>query len=265
MKCELVCTGWYSNSEPRSYQTHGDEFIRGRDFRPLWWKSVDEFVRPEAVLVVDSASPIKPKDDLHTNTKVMQLNLLKNPGHSQNCAGHYGGWTAGIICGMEYAVSNDVDFFIYIEQDALVYGGALIEKIRERIGKADLLFGKGEPNGEIDQTIFAVSKRGLRKFISEIHRIDFTDRQISPEMKFMYASSPLRKLPLLGLASWDQPNYIRRPFSSILRRIIPKISSYELLPFGYGRRRPINFEDDSFYFQQGTAVELHQYRELSGF
>jgi hypothetical protein len=40
---------------------------------------------------------------------------------------------------------------------------------------------------------------------------------------------------------------------------------YELLPFGYGRMRPINFQDEVFYFQHGSAAEISEYRRLTGF
>ena len=40
---------------------------------------------------------------------------------------------------------------------------------------------------------------------------------------------------------------------------------YEVLPFGYGRERPINFDDDVYYFQHGTAAEVAQYRSRAGF
>lgn len=265
MNCELVCTGWYAGDEPRTYQTHGDGFIRGRNFRPLWWRSMDEFVKPKTVLVVDSASPVKPDDTLYTNTHIVSLELLSNPGHAQNCTGHYCGAMAAILLGMEYAMHADVDFYLYIEQDALLYGKKIIDVIKDRIRKADLLFGQGEGDGEIQQSVFAVSKRSLRKFVSELHRLDFTDQQISPEMKFMYAASPLSALPLLGLASWDRDPIVRRIFSKILRKVVNSISRYEVLPFGYGRSRPINFSDSEFYFQQASLSEVEQYGRLVGF
>jgi len=52
MPCELVTTGWYSSTAPRTYRTSGDESIRGVGFRPLWWRSVDTFAAPALVIVV---------------------------------------------------------------------------------------------------------------------------------------------------------------------------------------------------------------------
>ena len=92
MSCELICTGWYSSDEARTYQTFGDDSIRNNSFRPLWWHSVDAFIKPQHVLVVDSASPVKPEDYLYTSTKFSNIELLKNPGHSQSCETHYCGY-----------------------------------------------------------------------------------------------------------------------------------------------------------------------------
>ncbi len=260
MGCELVCTGWYASNESRTYTTYGDDMVRGPAFRSLWWQSIDRFVRPAAVLVVDSASPIKSSDQKFTRTKVEHIELQKNPGHSQNCVGHYCGYMASVILGMEYAMYNDVDFFVYVEQDALIYGDGLIPAIKQMLRKNDVLFGAAGPNGDIEQSVFAVSKRGLRKFVANLHRINFSDRQIAPEMKFMYAASKLRHVPLLGLASWDRPFVMRRISDFLIRALLSITSDYALLPFGYGRVRPINFSDETFYFQQGTAREIDVYR-----
>lgn len=76
----------------------------------------------------------------------------------------------------------------------------------------------------------------------------------------MYAASKLRHVPLLGLASWDRAFLMRRISDFLIRMLLPITSDYALLPFGYGRVRPINFSDETFYFQQGTASEIDVYR-----
>ena len=81
----------------------------------------------------------------------------------------------------------------------------------------------------------------------------------------MYAASKLRNLPLLGFVSWDNKRMIRRFSTLLLQRLIPLLKEYEILPFGYGRVRPINFSDDLFYFQQGSLDEINNYRSLTGF
>jgi hypothetical protein len=264
MSCELICTGWYSSNEAREYKTFGDELIRHRSFRSLWWQSIDTFIKPQHVLIVDSASPLKPEDHLYTSTKFTNLELLKNPGHSQTCKTHYCGAMAAIIIGLEFALHNDVDFVLYVEQDALVYGKDFLDKVKHELLKNDFVFG-GKMFGEIEQTIFAVNKKGIRKFLSAINKINYTDRQIGPELKFMYAASVLKSLPLVGLFSYDNPRMVRRSSSKLFTLLMPILKQYSVLPFGYGRSRPINFDDDIFYFQQGSVDEINAYKKLIGF
>src|SRR5258708_12089045 len=89
MSCELVTSGWYAANESRNYVTHGDDLIRGVEFRPLWWRSLDTFVRPEHVFIVDSASPVKPNDAAYTATKFQYPKFLTNPAHPQPHTIHY--------------------------------------------------------------------------------------------------------------------------------------------------------------------------------
>jgi len=265
MICELLCTGWYSSGENRTYQTFGDEFIRSRDFRPLWWKSVDTFIQPRHVLVVDSASPVKPNDSILTNTDCKYIELLNNPGHSQNCKAHYCGYMASVILGIEYALNNDIDIFLYVEQDALVFGEDIYASIVKKLTKKNFVFGNGGRFQDIEQSVFALNKKGMRQFIAALHSINYTDRQIQPEFKFMYAASKINNLPLIGLMSWDNTKYVRRLSTLLFQRVIHILKNYELLSFGYGRLRPINFDDPMFYFQQASMEELRIYRNLTGF
>jgi hypothetical protein len=265
MSCELICTGWYSSEVPRDYETFGDNSIRNKSFRPLWWQSVDNFIMPQHVLIVDSASPVKPDDHLYTSTKFSNIELLKNPGHSQNCKTHYCGAMAAIIIGLEFALHNDVDFFIYVEQDALVYGADFVKKIKHQLLRDDLVFGAGYKHGEVEQTIFAANKKGIRKFLSAIHNIGYTDRQISPEVKFMNAASSLNLFPFIGLLSADNPRLLARASTKLFISSMSIFKQYSVLPFGYGRVRPINFSDDIFYFQQGSVDEISAYKKLTGF
>jgi hypothetical protein len=263
MSVELVTSGWYSSSEARSYRTTGDDLIRGVAFRPLWWRSLDTFVKPEHVFIVDSASPVKPDDAICTSTKFQYLELLINPGHAQNGKTHYCGAMAAIILGLEFALHNDVDLFLYVEQDALVFGENIIEKTKNILRRKDLVFGAGKL--DVQQSFFAANKRGIRKFLSGLHAIKYSDKQIAPENKFMFAASRLLPSPVAGLAVHTPIDTLRRMGLGLFALACSFAKNYEFLPFGYGRDRPINFSDDVFYFQQGSAEELAQYRKLTGF
>ncbi len=264
MSCELVASGWYSTNEPRSYVTAGDDLIRGVGFRPLWWRSLDAFVKPEHVFIVDSASPVKPNDATHTSTSVQHIELLVNPGHSQNGKMHYCGYMAGVIMGLEFALHNDVDMVLYVEQDALVFGDAIVEKTKNALRRKDLVFGAGGAL-DIQQSFFAATKKGIRRFLSALHAINYSDKQVAPEHKFMFAAS--RGLPsaVVQLAEYTDVAKLRVGGLRLFNAICGLSKNYALLPFGYGRARPINFNDDAFYFQHGSAEELIQYKKRAGF
>jgi len=264
MSCELVTSGWYATDEGRSYVTAGDELIRGPGFRPLWWRSLDTFVKPEHVFIVDSASPVKPDDAACTSTKFQHLELLINPGHSQNCKTHYCGAMAAIISGLEFALFNDVDMVLYIEQDALVYGAGIVEKVKNTLRRKDLVFGASSLD-DVQQSFFAANKKGIRHFVSALHAINYSDKQIAPEHKFMFAASRLLPPAVLALAEFTEIRKLRRAGVRLFNLACALSKNYELLPFGYGRERPINFSDDEFYFQHGSAEEVVQYRKLTGF
>lgn len=264
MACQLMGSGWYSTNEKRDYLTFGDEGIRQTTFRALWWKSVETFAKPDNVVIVDSASPLKPNDELYTTKVVKQIELLINPGHSQNCKYHYCGAMVAIISIMEYALYNDVDYILYIEQDALIYGDKFIKLIEKELTKSDLVFGT--PTGPIQQSVFAINKRAIRKFVANLHSIDFSDKDIMPEIKFMLAGSRILSHTIASTLSYSNKPIVRRfcykMFSNIF---LPIFKNYSYLPFGYGRIRPLNFDDETFYFQQGSTAEILKYKEKAGF
>ena len=264
MSCELIISGWYSSAEPRSYLTAGDDVIRGVDFRPLWWQSIDRFIKPQHVYIVDSASPIKPPDSRCTSTPFQHAELLINPGHSQNGKIHYCGYMAGVVLGLEFALLNDVEMVIYVEQDALAFGESIVERTKSALRRRDLVFGS---SGRLDiqQSFFAVNKRGIRRFLSALHAIDYSDKQIAPEHKFMFAGT--RGLPdsVVRFAIYTEVAKMRSLGLHLFSLLCSVAKNYELLPFGYGRERPINFADDVFYFQHGSAEELAQYKRRAGF
>jgi hypothetical protein len=264
MSCELVTSGWYASGEPRNYHTDGDDFIRSPAFRPLWWKSLDRFVKPEHVFIVDSHSPVKPDDAACTSTPFQRVELLINPGHSQNGRTHYCGAMAAMLMGLEFALHNDVEMFLYIEQDALLYGDAIVEKTKRALRRKDLVFGKSSAL-DIQQSFFGANKRGIRQFLSQLHSIKFSDKQVAPENKFMYAGARFLPSATVDLAVYTPVDKLRRAGLILYSMVCTMCRNYEFLPFGYGRERPVNFNDDVFYFQHASIEEIAQYRKLTGF
>ena len=70
MSAQILSTGWYSQADKVNYNAYGDDVLRKSDFRPLWWHSVNSYIKPELVFVVDSASPIKSNDKEIVNTTI---------------------------------------------------------------------------------------------------------------------------------------------------------------------------------------------------
>src|SRR5258708_62906 len=143
MSCELVATGWYAAHGPRSYRTKGDDIIRGVGFRQLWWRSLDRYAAPGHVFIVDSASPVKPADAACTSTRFQDVELLRDAGQAENGKTDYCGYMAGVILGLEFALHNDVEMFLYVEQDALLFGDDIVAKTKNALRRKDLVFGRG--------------------------------------------------------------------------------------------------------------------------
>ena len=47
---------------------------------------------------------------------------------------------AAIILGLEFALHNDVEMFLYVEQDALVFGSDIVERTKNALRRKDLVF-----------------------------------------------------------------------------------------------------------------------------
>jgi hypothetical protein len=264
MTCELVISGWYASTQARAYNTAGDDVIRGTAFRPLWWKSLDTYIKPQHVLIVDSASPVKANDSEHTSTAFQHVELLTNPGHAQNGSMHYSGYMAAVILGLEFALHSDVDMVLYVEQDALVFGQQIVEKVKNALRRRDFVFGASRAR-DIQQSFFAISKRGLRPFLKKLHAIRHSDREVAPEYKFIIAASHYIPRPLIQLARHTRIDGLRAAGLKAFALASTPSRNYGVLPFGYGRERPIDFSDDAFYFQHGSAEEILRYRQRTGF
>jgi hypothetical protein len=271
----VMGTGWYANHDLRDYKTYGSDKIRANSFREIWWQGVNRFLSPDAVVIVDSASPVKPNDLQTRNYPVQNIVLLTNPGHSTKTSFHYSGWTASVILSLEYAYLSGADAYIYVEQDVALWAqdkSKLRKRVIEALDQCPFVFGSGRGTPQVlQQSFFAIHRRGMRQFLAGLHRIETSDRDLSPETKFHIALATGFMKPILRLLSntrWLEkvPTLLlRRIFSRIqglIRKMLMELTrNYQVWDFGYGRSRPINFDDDVFYFQHGSEDELMQYRE----
>ncbi|RLW68476.1 MAG: hypothetical protein B6D68_03540 [spirochete symbiont of Stewartia floridana] len=264
----LISSGWWcdesSHGEDRTNR-FGDQQIRGRDFHQLWYRCIKRFTNPGAIYIVDSASPTTPI--LHEDE--IFVHLQKNFGHSTNCTERLGGFVRAVSLGMYYAYINDFEYWVYIEQDALVFGDGLVERCIDfmRQYRCPILFGDGRGTPQpIQQSFMLMHKDAIMPFLYGIDRIRASDREISPEWKYSIAANSLLRLIPEGIFRGIlSPSKHGRIIRSITRRLMSAAATigkkYRYLPIGYGRARPIQFNDSHFYFQHGTREELDRFME----
>lgn len=264
MSCNYisVISGWFSTKEPRNYITHGHEIIRSSDFRVIWNKSLQESIKPNSITVIDSNSPVKLDLNLE-NSDLKLVELGTNLGHAQQCKSLLCGYTIGVITGLLIEYSSAADYVIYVEQDTLIKGN-FREYIDELPPSTKFQFGDGYNCPQPLQVSLMIFRRdAIPKFCAKVLSIKSSDKLVTPELKFLYASSSgwrsiLLRI-LIGLL------LVRVPYlNSLIQRIIRLYSiilypKNQLLNFGYGRRRPINFDDNLLHFQHASKEELEKY------
>ncbi|MEG3765200.1 hypothetical protein [Alteromonas sp. 14N.309.X.WAT.G.H12] len=261
----IIGTGWWctQNDTRLDKFLNGEDFIRSAEFHSLWAESIVKNTSPTSVVVIDSASPIKAKWDC-TLLPYQIISLNKNAGHATNLKNDlFCGWTSSVLLSAEYASLCDCDYYVYVEQDALLHGEGIIEHCISTMGDAAYLFGRSDNNVQpLQQSFFIIRKDALNKFICRLRSIKYSDKDISPEVKFAVATSPL-------LFSLPHILYVQKSslMGKVKRRIVTKLlklfGKYSYLPVGYGRSRPIDFDDDYFYFQHGSAEELEKYNTVA--
>jgi len=250
----VITSGWWSSKESEDNRLIkcGDEFIRSKDFHELWYKAIKKFTNPKKIYIIDSNSPIKPQ--LHGDEELIEL--IENAGHSTNHIGELCGVSRAHLVGMMMALANEVDYWVYIEQDALIYGEGIIEYAISKM-KKPYMFGSGFGTPQpTQQSLMIIKTEFIPDFIKKFTSIKAKDNLISPETKFAIATSKvLSLLPenlFYDIHSLNLKN-------KILWKLFEFFKGYDELPFGYGRVRPINFEDKFFYFQHGNKDELNEF------
>ena len=259
----VITTGWWCDLDTKHHKRRlhfGSDNLRKADFHDQWYESIDCFTNPRKIVIVDSASPVPPPYN-RNDGRIEHIRLTKNAGYSIDHIGHLSGFTRGYLYGIFYALANDVDYWVYVEQDALLCGAGIIEHCIDRMQRPYMFgSGKGTPQ-PIQHSLMIIRKDGYMNYIKRMLRIRLRDQQLSPEMKTTIVASRWWSLlpnflypvnydkTLLGRARWK-----------LFRLLKYFLKGYDEIPFGYGRRRPICFEDDFFYFQHGNDEELAAYR-----
>lgn len=261
----IITSGWWCAESDKEQEKRqilmGSDSIRGSNFHKIWAKSILQNTNPTAVYIVDSASPVKPAVE---NAKIQIFSLSENPGHSTWTSHKYCGFTASNIVGMTLAISNDVDYWVFVEQDAVLKGEGIVEFCISKMNRP-YMFGSGQGTPQpLQQSFMIIKTTHITKFLHYLDKIASSDREVSPEVKYAYAASPIARLlvPCFTLKLTTKKDLLSRLFSKLY--IMPILSfcrGFDYLPVGFGRARPIDFSDKFFYFQHGDDAELQKYYE----
>ncbi len=156
---------------------------------------------------------------------------------------------------------NEVEYWVYIEQDALIYGDDIIEKCIGKMKKPYMFgagFGTPQPS---QQSLMIIRTEYIPIFIKNFNDIKAKDNKISPETKFSIATSRvLKRLP--EFLFYDIHTYNLK--NKLLWKLFKIFQGFDTVPFGYGRVRPIDFNDKYFYFQHGNKKELDMFMQKIG-
>lgn len=257
----VVTSGWWCGKvDDEKRVRYGSESIREVSFFSKWKESVLNNTTPRKIMVFDSASPVKP-DNSQLNG-IEFLSLVNNPGHSTNHNGHYSGYTRSVLMGITYAAMCDADYWVYVEQDVLLNGNGIIEHCIEHM-TTPYMFGSGEGTPQfLQQSLIIIRKDGFFPFLEKMNKIKSRDKEISPESKFLIATSPFfRLIPELCYRAITKKNLLGKLTRKFISLSLETFKGYDELPIGYGRTRPINFSRQYYYFQHGTEDELNLHYE----
>lgn len=262
----IINSGWWcgeATPENEKRVEYGSSEIRDVAFFREWYDSVNRHTSPLKILVVDSASPTRP--DLPDDSRLEFVSLDINAGHSTSHVGKYAGCTRCFLVGMAYAYATEADYWVYVEQDALLYGEGIVEAAIDTM-KSDFMFGdRGDTPQPLQQSMMIVHKSAIPKFIKAYADIRATDEVIPPEVKFAIASTPLaQRLPERFFHQRDHGSFKNRLLNKMQYWLFKYTGGYDVLPFGFGRDKPVTFTDGHCYFQHGDEEELRRYRQAVG-
>lgn len=262
----IITSGWWCDNDTSDDRQKklGDAQLREVNFFSHWHEAIARYSCPEKLLIIDSASPVKPDLKKFNNVHFMPLDY--NPGHPTKHLNKYSGVTYAHVLGMTYSMLEDFDYWVYVEQDALIYGEGIIEYAISQMDKK-IMFGSGLGTPQpMQQSLMIFHKDAIGRFVNDLNKISLSDCQFSPEMKFAVAASPIfRFFPNFAAQLILRKGFLGRVCRKLFFRLSnSSLSGYQALPFGYGRARPINFDDEYYYFQHGTAEELRDYLERVG-
>lgn len=145
-KSYVIGTGWWCGSKDERYGAGNPakEFdCLKLEFADLWWANLKRFTNPEKLLITDSNSPVKPPYWIDGG-KIEKFSMITNWGYQVLGSG-YGyssifrmdstAVTRAMILQGLYTMLNDIDYYVWLEQDCFLWGEGIIEKAIEDMGE----------------------------------------------------------------------------------------------------------------------------------
>ena len=257
----VIGTGWWCSDQPDAVVNPGRKKNLGSDtqrevaFFKVWLENIQRICTPDSIVVVDSASPVKPEPELRAQTSWVELPF--NARHATDHIGQWSGWTRSVMMSGYYVLATEAKYLVYVEQDCLVNGKGVIERCIAGM-KTGLMFGSGDGTPQpIQQSFFLVRRDRLPAFLKNLADLEQKDAELSPEWKFVYATwRPFIIAANLGLMK-------RRKWRRFAVWLAQRYF-FDTLPVGAGRSRPVPFDQPDYYFQHGTEEEISQHLGVQG-
>ena len=222
----VIISGYYAGEKKTTQFS-----ISKEEFFETWYENTIRYCNPEKVYIVN-VSKAKPSRQF---PDIEWINMSDNLGHvndllNNNDTISLSGYTLSVLIGMLIAYNNKSDF-IYKEQDCLAFGD-WINELYNQLGQTDkkMLIGRGHMEGFIEQSLFICKYDYILEFV----------------------------LQYLNFKTGDYPHFPEKKFVEIMTNQQDKIGFFD---FGYGRIRPVNFDDKIFFIQQPTDEELTELKK----
>lgn len=159
----IIGSGWYckqpggTSGAVHGHPQVGEAVIRGLEWHEVWKYFLFRYTQPTKVIVIDSASPYKPKPD----PRIEWVQLDEN--YQYNSKTHFNGWIRGFMLGAAYAWNCNANF-IYVEQDCLVVGKNWMNAV-ERAAEGEFpLFGQ-RFRSPVQQSLVYLPYASIQKFL----------------------------------------------------------------------------------------------------
>lgn len=237
----VVGTGWWCEGD-RTAGVVGSNAQRSQYFFDLWYHCVQRYIAPEKIIVVDSASPVRPRLDDKPNVEFVSLD--RNYLHSRALAQRvlvtkYAGWTRSVFLSACYAAMCDADYYVYVEQDCLIHGEGFLQEGVSR-GASGIWLGYWHRNA-----------RGA----SGGH---FNSNVVQTSVMIARSESILRFANGSVLGPQSDGEYAPE------KRLMGNCKPYDVLHLPYGRNRPIDWTKPHLYAQHLTDDEIAGFLRLNG-